>query len=66
LVGSKLGHHLALEHGDSMDGGLLGQSLGYSSGVNGLQHFGLPRLLPGILPVLLLLLGHDPPGSSFL
>jgi hypothetical protein len=34
--------------------------------VNGLQHFGLPYLLLGSLPVLLLLLGYDPPGSSFL
>jgi hypothetical protein len=26
LVGGELGHHLALEHGDGVDGGLLGQS----------------------------------------
>jgi hypothetical protein len=64
LVGGELGHHLALEHGDGVDGCLFGQSLGRSSGVNGLQHFGLPLL--GSLPVLLLLLGNDPAGSSFL
>jgi hypothetical protein len=58
-----VGHHLALEHGDGVDDSLLGQSLGRSSGVNGLQHFGLPRLLLGSLPVLLLLLGHDPPTA---
>jgi hypothetical protein len=66
LVSGELGHHLALEHGDSVDGCLFGQSLGHSSGMNGLQYFGLPRLLLGRLPVLLLLLVHEPPGSSFL
>jgi hypothetical protein len=45
LVTGELGHHLALEHGDGMDGCLFGQSLGHSPGVNGLQHFGLPHLL---------------------
>jgi hypothetical protein len=34
-----------LEHGDDMDGDLLGQSLDGSSGMNGLQDFGLPHLL---------------------
>jgi hypothetical protein len=35
-----------------------------SAAVDGLQDFGLPRLLLGVLLVLLLLLGHDPMGSS--
>jgi hypothetical protein len=39
VISGELGHHLALEHGDSVDGGLLGQSLGGSSGMNGLQDF---------------------------
>jgi hypothetical protein len=49
-----------------VDGCLFGQSLGRSPGMNGLQHFGPPHLLRGHLPVLLLLLGHLPPGSLFL
>jgi hypothetical protein len=49
-----------------MGGGLLGQNLSGSSGVDGLQDFGLPRLLLGGLLVLLLLLGHDPTGSLLL
>jgi hypothetical protein len=53
LVGGKLGHHLAPEHGDGVDGGLLGQSLGSGSGVNRLQDFGLLGLLLGELLVLL-------------
>jgi hypothetical protein len=36
LVDAELGHDLALEHSDSVDGGLLGQNLGRSSGVKGL------------------------------
>jgi hypothetical protein len=59
-------HHLALEHGDGVGGGLLDQKLGCSSGVDGLQDFHLPRLLLGGLLVLLLLLGHDPTGSASL
>jgi hypothetical protein len=46
-----------------MGGGLLGQNLGGSSGVDSLQDFGLPCLLLGGLLVLLLLLGHDRMGS---
>jgi hypothetical protein len=34
--------------------------------MNGLQDFGLPRLLLGDLPVLLFLLGQDLPGSPLL
>jgi hypothetical protein len=66
LVGGELGHHLALEHGDDVDGGLLGQSLGGSSSMNGLRDFGLPHLLLDVLPVLLPLLGQDPLGSPLL
>jgi hypothetical protein len=66
LVAGELGHHLALEHGDGLDGCLFGQSLGRSPGVNGLQHFGLSHLLRGRLHVFLLLLGHLLPGSPFL
>jgi hypothetical protein len=66
LAGDELGHYLALEHGDGVGGGLFCQNLSSSSGVNGLQDFGLPRLLLGGLLVLLLLLGHDPTGSSLL
>jgi hypothetical protein len=36
LFGGELGDHLALDHGESVDGFLLGQSLGGSSGMNGL------------------------------
>jgi hypothetical protein len=61
LDGGELGHHLVLEHGDGVGGGLLGKNLGGSSGVDA-----LPRLLLGGLLVLLLLLGHDPTGSSLL
>jgi hypothetical protein len=49
-----------------VDGGLLGQILGGSSGLDGLEDFGLPHLLLGELLVLLPLLGQDPPGSSLL